>query len=201
MDGEGLAQAMAAESRQEFELLIPQLPYVGGKQPFTQFVLSTGWFLAMYRALQRRGGTVEEAGMLAYRASQAYLASYPTFLGRFFGSMNFSLRHMEGLRKHAAESHQRAYPGDYVFDYVPGDGREFDYGVDYLECATVKFLRAQGAAELAPYLCAADKLYSDKLGWGLIRTNTLAEGANCCDFRFKRGGPTRVALPRALQED
>ena len=90
--GEELAQAMAAESRQEFELLIPQLPYIGGRQPFTQFVLSTGWFLAMYRALQRRGGTVEEAGQLAYRASQAYLASYPAFLERFFGSRSFSRR-------------------------------------------------------------------------------------------------------------
>ena len=51
-----------------------------------------------------------------------------------------------------------------------------------------------------PYHCAADMLYSDKLGWGLIRTQTLAEGAKRCDFRFKRGGPTRIVLPRALQE-
>jgi hypothetical protein len=29
---------------------------------------------------------------------------------------------------------------------------------------------------------------------------TLAEGAEKCDFRFKRGGPTRVAVPPGLRE-
>ncbi|HNZ02445.1 MAG TPA: hypothetical protein PKJ34_14615 [Anaerolineaceae bacterium] len=31
-----------------------------------------------------------------------------------------------------------------------------------------------------------------------MRTITLAEGAPCCDFRFKKGGPTRVAAPAGL---
>lgn len=62
--GEALASGMIGESRQEFEALIPQLPYVGGEQPFTQFVIATAWFLAMYRALKNHGSTVEEAGRL-----------------------------------------------------------------------------------------------------------------------------------------
>jgi hypothetical protein len=41
--------------------------------------------------------------------------------------------------------------------------------------------------------------YSEMLDWGLIRTQTLAEGAGKCDFRFKKGGPTRVALPASLR--
>lgn len=32
------------------------------------------------------------------------------------------------------------------------------------------------------------------LGWGLMRTMTLAEGAPKCNFRFKRGGNTNVAM-------
>lgn len=71
--------------------------------------------------------------------------------------------------------------------------------MDYLECATCKFLQQQGAPELGPYLCVADVLYSEMLGWGLIRTRTLAEGADKCDFRFKKGGPTRVAVPASLR--
>jgi len=37
-------------------------------------------------------------------------------------------------------------------------------------------------------------LYSEALGWGLRRTMTLADGQERCDFRFKRGGKTHVAL-------
>jgi hypothetical protein len=37
------------------------------------------------------------------------------------------------------------------------------------------------------------------LGWGLTRTVTLAEGAERCDFRFKKGGETKVTVPEPLQ--
>jgi hypothetical protein len=57
----------------------------------------------------------------------------------------------------------------------------------------LNFLREQGADEIAPYLCALDQISSEKLGWGLIRTSTLAEGGKVCDFRFKKGGPTRIS--------
>lgn len=82
-------------------------------------------------------------------------------------------------------------------DYVsrgPRLLRDFDFGIDYLECGSCKFLRAQNAFELAPYGCAVDRTASEALGWwGLRRTMTLAEGSEKCDFRFKRGGETQVA--------
>ena len=198
--GEDATGVMLKEARQEYEALIPQLPYIGGRQPFTQFLISTAWFLSMYRVLQRRGATVEEVGTLCYQASEAYLRAYPRFMGRFLGFMTFSPRYLRRVRKRAIESHARQYPGDYVYDYVEGDGETFDYGVDYTECGSVKFLAEQGVPELAPYLCPADILYSETLGWGLKRTMTLAEGAGRCDFRFKKGGETRVAVPEPLEQ-
>ncbi len=49
--GEDSAGATIQEARQEYEALIPQLPYIGGRQPHTQFLISTAWFQA------RRQGT------------------------------------------------------------------------------------------------------------------------------------------------
>lgn len=76
--------------------------------------------------------------------------------------------------------------------FIEGDGKNFDYGIDYTECANVKFIRAQGAMELAPYTGATDKVVSEKLGWGLKRTMTLADGKAKCDFRFKQGGKPSI---------
>jgi hypothetical protein len=194
------SEAMLQEARQEYEALIPQLPYIGGRQPFTQFLISTAWFLSLYRVLKRRGETVEEVGQLLYQASEAYLQAYPRFTRRFLGFMSFSPRYLRRVKKGAQKSHERQYPGDYVFDYVKGDGTTFDYGVDYVECGPVKFLTKQGAPELAPYICPADILSSELLGWGLKRTATLAEGAGRCDFRFKKGGETQVAVPESLEK-
>ena len=197
--GEELTDTMIGGVRHEYETLIPELPYVGGKQPFTRFIISSGWFLAMYRVLRSQGGTVEEAGELVYESSKAFLRAYPGFLRRLFGHTIFSRRRLRRLRKHAAESQERQYPGDYVYTFVEGDGEEFDFGVDYTECAVCKFLSEQGAPELAPYICSADEIYSEALGWGLMRTMTLADGHEKCDFRFKRGGKTRVVLPESLK--
>jgi hypothetical protein len=105
----------------------------------------------------------------------------------------------ELIKKREVRSQQRRYPGDFVLNYVEGDGREFDYGVDYIECANCKFLRAENAFELAPYACATDKPISELMGWGLTRTMTIAEGFSKCDFRFKKGGETCVVIPQLLQ--
>jgi hypothetical protein len=190
---------LLAETRRESEDLIPQLPYIGGKQPFTEFIVFTGMLLAVYRVSKAHGKTVEQTGDLVYEIGQAFLKSSPAFLARLSGNMNFSRLYLSRLRKRAIESHQRKYPDDYVFNFVEGDGQTFDYGVDYLECASCKFLAKQGAPELAPYLCPVDILYSKSLGWGLTRTMTLAEGAERCDFRFKKGGKTKVAVPASMQ--
>lgn len=194
------AEVVLREARQEYEALIPQLPYVGGTQPFTQFLMATAWYLALYRVLKRRGETVEAVGLLIYQASEAYAQTYPRLLRRVLGFMSFSPRYLRRVQKAAAKSHARRYPGNYVFDYVPGDGATFDYGVDYIECGPCKFLREQGAAELAAYVCPTDIITSRLFGWGLQRTMTLAEGAPRCDFRFKKGGETRVAVPGPLED-
>jgi hypothetical protein len=190
---------LLADTRREFESLIPQLPYIGGKQPFTEFIVFTGMLLAIYRINKAHGKTTEQTGELVYEIGRAFLKSFPAFLLRFFGGLNFSRFYLGRLQKRAAESHLRQYPDGYVYDFIEGDGETFDYGVDYLECASCKFLARQGAPELAPYLCPVDILYSDALGWGLVRTQTLAEGAPKCDFRFKKGGQTNVAVPVSMR--
>jgi hypothetical protein len=39
----------------------------------------------------------------------------------------------------------------------------------------------------------SDIALGNALGWGLIRTGTLAEGCETCDFRFKKGGEVQIS--------
>ena len=194
------ARTLTAEARREFEALIPQFPYIGGKQPHTEFIIFTGMLLAVYRVNKAHGKTAEQTGEMVFKMGRAFLNSFPTFLLRLLMPLNFSRRYLDLIRKGAIESQQRKYPEGNVIDFVEGDGITFDYGVDYLECASCKFLAKQGAPEIAPFLCPVDILFSEALGWGLTRTTTLAAGADRCDFRFKKGGPTVVAVPVALED-
>jgi hypothetical protein len=191
--GETFAETIVVETRQEYSKLIPEIPYVGQNRILIFFMTGTAQSLAIYRALVSQGKTAEEAGKLYYLMCQALLNSYPRIVHWLIGRMSFSGFCLRALKKVALESQKRLYPGGYVFSFVDGDGTEFDYGVDYSECGGCKFLSKQGALEFAPYVCTADIIYSELFGWGLTRTKTIAEGFEKCDFRFKKGGKTRVA--------
>src|SRR3972149_7056887 len=56
------AEEWMGEARRDFDSLIPAIPYLGGKQPFTQFVISSAWCLAIYRTLDRRHEPLETLG-------------------------------------------------------------------------------------------------------------------------------------------
>jgi hypothetical protein len=196
--GERQATRLLRESRQEYEALIPQIPFIGTGNPMLWLLLPTTRYLAVYRGLQTQGRGIEDAGRLAFAMGTADAEAIPPFARRMIPHLWFSPWFRGRINRRATESLQSKFPGDYLLTYVPGDGRTFDYGVDYIECASCKLLHAENTPELAPYVCATDKPTSELLGWGLIRTMTLAEGSAKCDFRFKKGGTTRVEIPQSL---
>jgi hypothetical protein len=196
--GEVESRILVREARQEYEELIPHIPYIGDRTPMLIFLLPTTRYLAIYLALQRHGGSVEEAGQLIYAMCEADCEAIPALARRVAQELWFSRWFRRRIERRAARSHRREHPGGYVLTYVEGDGIEFDYGVDYVECACCKMLETQGAEELGPYVCAVDQVAGELFGWGLRRTTTLVEGGERCDFRFKKGGRTEVAVPSAL---
>jgi hypothetical protein len=60
------------------------------------------------------------------------------------------------------------------------------YGVDIIECGICKLFNKHGLGKYASILCEVDKLTSNMAGLILIRTGTIANGAEKCDFRYKR---------------
>lgn len=197
--GEEQASRLIRDSMQAYEDLIPRIPYIGDNTLSLSFFFPTTRFLAVYRAFQRQGGNVEDAGRLVFMIGAEEARAVPYVGRRLLEALWFSRWLRRLAKKRAIKSQQREYPGNFVLTYVEGDGREFDYGIDYTECANCKFLRAENAFELAPYVCATDQPISKLVGWGLTRTMTLAEGFPKCDFRFKKGGETHVVIPQSLQ--
>ncbi len=185
--GEAEAAQVVAEAMNEFERLLPDLPYIGGSQNgLTTNLSNSAASLAFYRAMLAHGQTVEQTGEILYRAVESQAAVPLMGLGGRFATSDMAQQKLEQVAK---LSHERQYPGDWVFDFVQGDSETFDYGIDYLECGICKYLQAQQASELTPYLCLLDFPMSRAMNTGLVRTATLAHGAQRCDFRYKTGRP------------
>ena len=81
---------------------------------------------------------------------------------------------------------------DFVSYFIRGTSEEFDYGLDITECGICKLYAAFGADKLSRYMCLSDYVVSKAFNRGLVRYKTIAEGAEKCDFRFKKGRKTFV---------
>lgn len=192
--GEAFASGLAREARLEYEQLIPHIPYIPGVRgkALNPFLLATAQQLATYKAMARRGKTAEEAWELCHRATRLHAARIPRWKRWLMEKLMFS-----GLAKkifaRRARRGERGRFGDFDIEYLAGDGGGFDIGVNYHRCGNLEFAKQHGGEAFAPYICMSDIALSDALGWGLIRTQTLADGCDHCDFRFKKGGATRVS--------
>ena len=185
--GTDVAHQIAAETRQEFEQLLPQIPYIGGKKNrLTMNLVLSAAALALYRVMKAHGKPVKETGKILYNATEAEATTTSRPKNWLIRRLMWSRFMKNKLKKLCLESQQRVYPENWVAYYVEGDNDTFDFGIDYTECAICKFLHKQDADELTPYLCLLDFPMSKANGTGLVRTTTLAEGGTRCDFRLKR---------------
>ena len=85
--------------------------------------------------------------------------------------------------KWSEESHKRRNENNWVVDVLPKCA-EYDLGYDYHECGICKICKDEGCFELAKYLCRLDYVIADMMDAKLVRTKTIAEGADMCDFRY-----------------
>lgn len=192
--GEELARALESEAGQQYEELIPEIPYIRGlrARALNTFLLISAQELAVYRALAKRGKSPAEAWELCHEALRLRLAEFPRWKRWLMRRFMFSgvVRRIVARR---AREQQKLRFGDFEIEYLIGEGEDFDFGVNYLQCGNYRFVAEHGGEDFAPYVCMSDIALSEAMGWGLIRTQTLADGCPHCDFRFKKGGATRVS--------
>lgn len=182
----------------EFRAMLPRLPYIGGKQnPLTSNLVACSWFLALYRVLQPHGLSDDEIGELVYRVAEEWLTSSPRWIGRMQILLATTPLLRMILERISRQTQQRKYPGDFVMHFVPGDGRNFDFGLDFTGCAIHKFYQAEQAGHFAKYMCRIDYLTTRFKGIELMRTGTIANGADKCDFRYRLASRSKQhsALP------
>lgn len=189
--GNEFTDAVLRETRQQYEAMIPTVPYIGGDEnPMTRHLIRSTTSLMLYKVMKAWGKTAEEVGKIIYDAVEASVSQLPRLPGQEL-TPEFRAEEKELARR----SQERRYSADWVWEFVEGNGVEFDYGRDFLECASQKLYHAHDADEFLPYYCYLDFVTQRTIGWGFSRTQTLAEGYQRCDFRMKKGGVTQKGWP------
>lgn len=194
MYGSELADKLYKDARQEYEGIIPQIPHIKGAQAgaLNSFLLITAQEVAVYKAMKKHGKTPGAAWEVCHEGITLRMNRFPKWKAWFVRKMMYSNFLMKRVKKRA-ENNEHLKFGDFEIGYVMGDGEEFDFGVDYLKCGNYNLATALGAEEFAPYVCMSDIPLGEAIGWGLTRTETLADGCERCDFRFKKGSEDKIS--------
>ncbi len=192
--GKEFAGTLQRVVRQEYENLIPEIPYIKGARarPLNTFLLITAQELAAYKAMKKHGKPLGEEWELCHQALRFRLAEIPQWKRWLLRRFMFS-RLVRKIVERRARQQQKVRFGGFEVEYLIGEGDEFDFGVNYLQCGNHNFVKRHGGEEFAPYVCMSDIALSDAMGWGLIRTQTLADGCHHCNFRFKKGAATQIS--------
>jgi len=168
--GDEFAEAVLRDAREQYEALIPEIPYIGGDEnPMTRHLVRSTTSLLLYKVMKARGKTAEEVGKVVYDAVVRSVSQLPPGPAK-----DLTREYVAEEKQEAQKSQERHYPGDWVWEFVEGDGVEFDYGYDFLECGTQKLYHAQDADEFLPFYCYLDFATHRTTGWGFARSMTLA---------------------------
>jgi len=192
--GEELAEKLYRETRQEYEKIIPEIPHIvdARARALNLFLLIVAQELAVYRIMKKHGKSLGETWEICHEAIKLRMEKFSKIKRWLLKKLMYSNFLMKRVKRRAERGEQLKF-GDFEVRYLIGDGKEFDWGVDYVACGNYNFLKAQGAEEFATYVCLSDIALGDALGWGLIRTHTIADGCESCDFRFKKGNETKIS--------
>ena len=192
--GQDFAETLIRDARQEYEQIIPEVPFIEGMRARTlnSFLFITAQEVAAYKAMKKHGKGPSEAWEICHKAIERRMERFPAIKRWFLKRLMHSRFLMRRVRRRAERQEQLKF-GDFEIRYVLGDGSKYDWGVDYVACGNYNLAKTLGAEEFAPYVCMSDIALGNALEWGLIRTQTLADGCESCDFRFKKGNDTRIS--------
>lgn len=196
-----LANKVIDNSLKDFDSILADIPYIGGgDNQLTSNLYQSVFALNFYRHMQREGKTILDTGEMLYLGTERMMSG--SLLNGVMGVMSNSELAYKQMKEEASISQERKYPDDWVFDFVSGKGKDFDYGIDYTECGICKYYKTQKAEELIPYMCALDFPISRAVNSGLIRTETLGHGGKRCDFRYKQGRTCQMEwVPEFLKQE
>ncbi len=191
--GRAEAARMAAAVREEFAALAPEIPHIPGirARMFNTFLLITAQELAAYKGLKKLGMQPDKIWQLCHKALRLRVETVPAWKRWLLKRVMFS-KLVGKVAARRATLKQTRRVGGFEIEFLTADKKTFDLGINYRGCGNYNFVMEHGGAEFAPYVCMSDIALSEAFGWGLVRTQTLADGCDHCDFRMTRDGPTRI---------
>lgn len=185
------AGSVTGEVREELRALTPLIPRIS-RNPLV-FLITTGCaqYLALSRILKKYGMDSSDCGRIIHRVEEKKLKSIPAFIRRIIGRvLHTPLGRWIIRRAYVKSCSAPDSPYRIEAEFIKGDGKNFDFGVDFYHCGIQRFFHEQDADDIMPYICEMDHIQARHMNIGFRRTETMPSGACRCNFRWKKSWRT-----------
>ncbi len=168
--------------KQEFKAMVKRTPGVGSmkENPLSIVMYMACFGLSYYKAGEGKISEDDFAGMI-----EAVCAS-PTMKKFYEGRYVFDDKNIAKYEKIHENSKKRKYALDWVgeFRYDP---KVPEFYLTYRECGICKLAKKEGLGFLVKYMCVMDYPSIEYMKGKLLRSKTLGNGDDCCDFHVVDG--------------
>jgi hypothetical protein len=181
-------EEIISQIRSEYEKIISTIPYIGGKEnDMTEYLLLPSALIPLVKLLIKEGLKTREIGKIIVESAEKLYQKLPKPFRWYLRRKLIANRNINEKKKGAEWSQKRIYPMDWVYEFIDGEGEDFEYGINMKECGLLKYWNNLGLEEYVPYLCLTDWVLWDILNVKTTRTTTLANGGDVCDYRYYKG--------------
>jgi len=189
-------------AQEHFDKVKTILPNVGSQSPWLKNMVGITYEIGLWKQLIERNMTLNEISVLTQETLMTILQKQVTpDAVKNIGAMMCSQTYVEKIANY---SHLEEFPDDWIFDCVkPAVEDKFQIGMNIRKCPIGSLCESFNVKGFYPYLCINDYVTHSMLGIELKRTQTLAGGAGCCDFRLFYTGnscATVITEPQKLEE-
>lgn len=189
------ASKMIAETDDHYNIIFKDISFaVRSPNPIDRRLDFSAYFLALIKTLSERRIDFNQIRKSCLEIVteyvrpknrlQGYLKKLPAKLTNTWIANSI-------IRKLNKRMSTNPHPDGFVANIITDKEQTFGlgYGFDILECGICKLFAKHQMEEYVTLLCEVDEITSGLAGLQLIRSGTIARGANCCDFRFKKEAP------------
>jgi hypothetical protein len=182
---------MVAETDHHYKLISIDTKFaVTSKNPIDKRLEFCAYFLAFIKTLDSRGVEFQSIRRICLEVVTAYVRPKDKLQkiikrlpARFFGTRLAAI-FLNMFHQRVTRRNEHGFVANIITD--PEATYGLGYGIDILECGICKLFHKHHYDHYASILCEVDEVTSGLAGLMLIRQGTIANGANKCDFRWKK---------------
>lgn len=182
--------------------MVEYMPIIDQRAPFHSELQYYSHFLALAKATERYGYSVHKVGNLIIKDAQDNI-NHKTEQEIEEERQNWFSVKKKNYKQTALYSQERKYSDDWIYYYIECEDGKFDFGLDFTECAIWNFFKKMGGQELMPYVCYTDFVWSEGVGLGLKRTETIVTEDGRCNLRWKNSSETQACwiIPKSENKE